>query len=388
MKTNIKPSIVKNLGLYIHIPFCEKKCDYCNFVSFCKAPNEKNTYVDALKKEIIIQGDAYKDYIIDTIFIGGGTPSCLLDGQILDILQAVKNNFNLDKNAEISIECNPNSITQQKLIEYKHAGINRISIGLQVYNNRLLKLIGRLHNKKQFDNAIKFCKSNGFDNINVDLILGIPTQKLYDVKKELHHLKRLKVKHISAYGLIVEEGTKLSFNLKNGVYNLPSEDLQVKMYDYTNKFLQKHGYFRYEVSNFAKKSFESKHNLKYWTNQEYLGLGLNSSSYCGYERWKNTDNYEEYIHSINNNTLLQLEKEKIDKKAQIEECVMLSLRTSFGLNCNIFKQRFGFDILQSKNVVIKSLIKNDLIKINNNCIVCTDKGFKMLNQVILELIDD
>ena len=377
----------KELGIYIHIPFCEKKCDYCNFVSFCKPSKDKAEYISALKKEIEIQGSLYKGYIVDTIFIGGGTPSTLLDGQILDILQSVKNNFNVSDNAEISIECNPNSLTDAKLKEYKQAGINRISIGLQAYNNRLLKLIGRLHNKKQFDNAIKLCKINGFDNINADLILGIPTQKLCDVKRELWHLKRLKVKHISAYGLIVEEGTKLSENLKNGVYNLPSEEIQVKMYDYTKKYLQKHGFFRYEVSNFAQKSYESKHNLKYWTNKDYLGLGLTSSSYCDGYRWKNTDNFEEYIDSVNKNILPQKEKERIDKNAQIEECIMLSLRTGSGLNCENLKKRFGFDILKSKKIQIDNLVKNNLIEIKNQSIVCTDICFKMLNQVILELID-
>ncbi|MBR4124111.1 MAG: radical SAM protein, partial [Clostridia bacterium] len=185
----------KLLGLYVHIPFCERKCDYCNFVSFCMSDSKKTEYVSALIKEIELQAKLYADYSVDTIFIGGGTPTTLPAGEISKILFAIKQNFDVQKNCEISIECNPNSLTLEKLKEYKDVGITRLSVGLQAYNNRLLKLIGRLHNKKQFNYAIKNAKACGFENINVDLILGLPTQKMHHIKKELKQLTKLGIKH-------------------------------------------------------------------------------------------------------------------------------------------------------------------------------------------------
>ena len=377
----------KMLGIYIHIPFCEKKCDYCNFVSFCKSNDEKISYIEALKKEIVLQSSSFCDYIVDTIFVGGGTPSCLFDGAIKDIFDCLKNNFKISKDCETTIECNPNSITETKLEEYKSVGVNRLSVGLQVYDDKLLKLIGRLHTKKQFDDAIKLCKNAGFENINVDLILGIPKQKMHSVKKELSHLTKLGINHISAYGLIVEENTKLAKNLENNVYKLPSEKLQVKMYDYTKKYLQKHEIFRYEVSNFAKVGFESKHNLKYWNNGEYLGLGLTSSSYVDCKRWKNTDDFNQYICKINKNILPKEEVELIDKNEQIEECIMLSLRTAKGIDLKQFEKQFGFDLLVKKRKEIEFLQEQNFVQIQNNQFFCTDLGFKLLNQVILSLID-
>lgn len=377
----------KKLGIYIHIPFCEKKCDYCNFVSFCKPKDEKLKYIEALKKEIVLQSSKFCDYIIDTIFVGGGTPSCLFDGAVKDICNCLKSHYIISKDCEITIECNPNSITENKLQEYKSVGINRLSIGLQVYDDKLLKLIGRLHTKKQFDSAINLCKKAGFENINVDLILGIPNQKLGDVKKELAHLIKLGINHISAYGLIVEENTKLAKNIENNVYKLPTENLQVKMYDYTKKYLKKHKIFRYEVSNFAKIGQESKHNLKYWNDGEYLGFGLASSSYVDLKRWKNTDNFIKYINDINNHILPQEEFEVVDKNSQIEECIMLSLRTAKGIDLNKFQERFGFDILVKKKKEVEFLQKQNLVIIQNNHLLCTDTGFKLLNQVILSLID-
>ncbi len=375
------------LGIYVHIPFCEKKCDYCDFISFCKNDEYKSKYVNALLKEISFTSSSYKNYVIDTIFIGGGTPTCLPNGEIFKIISQIKKCFNVSKNAEITVECNPNSLTSEKLDEFKIANVNRLSVGLQAYNNRLLKLIGRLHTKKQFDKAINLAKQKGFQNINADLILGIPTQKMHHIKKELRHLIKLKLPHISAYGLIVEENTKLCQNLNKGIYKLPSEELQVKMYDFTKEYLKKHGVEMYEVSNFAKQGYESKHNLKYWTDNEYLGLGLTSSSYINSTRWKNTDNFENYFKQIELKTLEKCELEHVDVNSQIEECVMLGLRTKNGISLSAFESKFGFDLLTKKKTEIKTLIDNNLIKIKGDNLFCTDQGFKLLNQVILALID-
>ena len=376
----------ENLGIYVHIPFCEKKCDYCNFVSFCLPEQNKVEYIDALTKEITIQGKEYKNYLIDTIFVGGGTPTSLPNGQIADILHILKSNFNVKNDCEITVECNPNSLTIEKLQEFKYAGVTRLSVGLQAYSNRLLKLVGRLHNKKQFNEAIKNAQKLGFENINVDLILGIPTQKMYHIKQELRHLVKLGISHISAYGLIVEGNTKLHNNLLQRKYKLPSEELQIKMYDYTKNYLQKHGINRYEVSNFAKAGFECKHNLKYWTDKEYLGLGLVSSSYVYGKRWKNTDILNVYINSLKNGTICTEDVENLSKQDMLEEYIMLSLRTVKGIDLKNFKQKFGFDLIEKRKEIIQNLISNGLLENNNDNLFCTDLGFQLLNQIILELI--
>ena len=374
---------MKTLGLYIHIPFCEHKCDYCNFVSFCCTKEKKYEYIDALQSEIQKSGKDFEDYVIDTIFVGGGTPSVLPDGALRDILKCIKDNFNVRVDAEITVECNPNSLTLNKLEEYKQIGVNRLSVGLQAYNDKLLKSIGRIHTKKDFDIAIKKAKQLGFENINVDIILGLPNQKLRDIKHELRHIKKLDIPHVSAYGLIVEEGTKLCKDLANKKCKLPSEVLQVKMYDFTKKYLEKHGIYRYEVSNFAKIGFESKHNKKYWTNKEYLGLGLYSSSFVNNTRWKNTANLSRYL----SKQFEREEVEMIDNSSQIEECIMLSLRTKEGIDLRDFKLRFGYDLCKKKQKEIDYLVSNKLITKMETHIFCTDLGFKLLNQVIVELVD-
>lgn len=377
---------MKKLGLYIHIPFCEKKCDYCNFVSYCTSDDTKLLYVQNLIKEIYLQSKHFEEYEVDTIFVGGGTPSCLPIGSVFKILNAVYKNFKVLSTAEITVECNPNSLTIAKLNEFKKAQVNRLSIGLQTTSNKLLGQIGRLHTKKDFDLAVSRARLFGFDNLSADIILGFPNQKLADVKRTLQHLTKLKINHISAYGLIVEEGTPLHQQLQKGTFRLPPESLQLKMYDYTKKYLQKRGIERYEVSNFAKSGYESRHNQKYWTGGEYLGLGAVSSSFVGGKRWKATDDLLTYSENIKQNKIEQFEVEVLSKTDQIEERIMLALRTRSGINLQQFEQDFGADLQKSKQKQIEMLLKNNFVKIENGHLFCTDDGFNVLNQVILQLI--
>lgn len=376
----------KSLGIYVHIPFCESKCDYCNFVSFIQSSETKSKYVSSLIKEIELQGKNVTNYFVDTIYIGGGTPTALGGGDITKIVEAIKANFNVVKDVEISCEANPNSLTFEKLQEFKNCGINRLSVGLQAYNNRLLKLLNRIHNKKQFCLAIKIAQKLGFKNINADILLGIPTQKLKDVKKEIKTLLKLKIQHISAYGLIVEEGTKLFQNLKNNVYSLPSEELSIKMYDYVLSYLKKHKIFRYEVSNFAKAGYECKHNLKYWDLSEYLGLGLVSSSYFNGYRTENYGNFKQYYKMIENDKLPIFKRHKETLKDKKEELIMLGLRKQNGIDLDEFKKVCNYDLVQKKKKIIAKLQQNNLIKLSNNYLSATDKGFNVLNQIILDLI--
>ena len=375
----------QNIGIYVHIPFCEKKCDYCNFISFKTDDETKEKYVEYLLKEIEFFADKLKDYQIDTIFIGGGTPSALRHNAIRNILNYITNNFDVASDAEITIEANPNSLTKEKLSEYKLAGVNRLSVGLQTYNDKLLKLIGRIHTCKEFDEAIKNAKSLGFENISADILLGLPTQKMRDVKNTLKHLLKLNLKHISAYGLIVEENTPLSKNLENNIYSLPSEKLSLKMYEKTVSILKKHGINRYEVSNFSKAGFESKHNLKYWTMQEYIGFGLSAHSFFDGKRWENTSKLNEYFDALDNNNLPQSQVEAEDIESLKEEFVMTELRKENGFSLKKYENFFGTDILIEKQNAIAKLLNLGLISVENDRLFATEKGFEVLNQVILEL---
>ena len=377
---------MKKLGLYIHIPFCEKKCLYCNFVSYCLGDDVKIKYVQHLIKEIVNESKKYSDYLVDTIFFGGGTPSTLLANQIKSILFALKQNFNVSSDAEITIECNPNSLTEQKLLEYKEAGINRLSIGLQSYNNKLLKTVGRIHSKKDFDTAYTNAVSYGFKNINVDIMLGLPKQKIFDVKNTLKHLIKLGVNHISAYGLILEDETPLKRKIECGEFKLPSEKKSVKMYDFCVKFLKKHRIFRYEVSNFAKNGFESKHNLKYWTGDEYLGLGTTSSSFVNNKRWKNTDSLKIYFDAIDNCKDYYEDIENLSLEDRTEEQIMLSLRTKDGIDLVKFEKQFGYKLQDKKKLEIEKYVTLSMLEIFDSTLRCTDAGFKFLNQIILDLI--
>lgn len=378
---------MKNLGLYIHIPFCESKCYYCNFISFCSKESVKFDYVKSLINEIDLQKENYKNYVVDTIFIGGGTPSCLPSGEIFKILSKVKQCFNVDKNCEITVEANPNSITTNFANEISKAGVNRVSIGLQSANDVLLKEINRIHTKNDFLNALDIIKSANLKNINVDLLLGLPNQKLEDVKEALDLLIQNNINHISCYGLILEEGTKLYELVNKKLLMLPTEEQSNKMYQFVVDYLKKYGIFRYEVSNFAKPKFECKHNLKYWNRDEYLGLGLNSFSFVNGKRFNNESNLQEYINYYKTASTIKIENvEQVTTQDEIEETIMLSLRTEKGINLIDFKNKFNYDLTIKKSKEIANLIKLNLIKIEDNFLKCSKDGFYVLNQVILELI--
>ena len=378
---------MKKLGLYVHIPFCESKCYYCNFISFCSNNDVKIQYVKSLLNEIKLQKENFKEYVVDTIFIGGGTPSCLPSGEILKILTLIKQSFLVADDCEITVEANPNSITKEFVEELIKGKVTRISIGLQTSNNKLLKEINRIHSKEDFVNALNIIKSYNFSNINVDLLLGLPNQTLQDVKNSLDLLLENGINHISCYGLIVEEGTKMCELINKKCLTLPTEEQSNQMYEFVVNYLKKHKIFRYEVSNFAKKGYECKHNLKYWNRDEYLGLGLNSYSFVKGTRFNNESNLTKYIEFYKNSNFVEVKNlEKVSVSDAIEETIMLSLRTQKGLNLAKFKKEFGFDLLQSKSKEIEKLIQLNLIKVSKNYLKCSSQGFYVLNQVILELI--
>lgn len=388
---------MKDLGLYIHIPFCESKCYYCNFVSFCKSGEEKERYVNCLVNEIKSCKSKFKDYIVSTIFVGGGTPSCLSDGLLSKIFNELYDNFNISENCEISIEANPNSITKEFVHEIKKCGVNRVSIGLQTSNDNLLKMINRIHTKQDYINAIKLLQQEGFCNINTDLLIGLPNQTKQDIKDSLDLLIENKINHISCYGLILEENTKMYKLIESKVLSLPSEDECNSQYDFVLKYLKENNYNRYEVSNFSKKGYECRHNLKYWQGDEYLGLGLVSSSYINKKRFANTEIFKDYceyykmsktrnIDDLINNKIVE-NCEDVSEKDYIEERIMLEIRTSNGIDLIKLKQDVNYDLLNNKYEQINKLKQLNLIKLENNHIIATDEGFYVLNQIILDLID-
>ncbi len=376
----------KKLSLYIHIPFCARRCGYCNFVTFVEKENYMFDYVDGLIKEMKTYSKKTQDYVVQSVYVGGGTPSYLHSGLMLKIFKALKENFHFLRNAEITIEANPNSLTIEKLEEYKACGVNRLSIGAQTCNNHLLKDIDRLHNFEDFKMALELAQAKGFENISVDMLLGLPKQKKRDVVKMLKYLVSHEVKHISAYSLILERGTPMFNKVSSGKMNLPSEDSTVDMYNAVYKYLNKKGFKRYEVSNFAIPDYECLHNTVYWTMAEYIGLGVAAHSYFGGERFANTTNLDDYIEKLDAKKSPVVDREKLSIIEQKEETIMLSLRTSKGINIETFNHKFNCNLLQDKQKEITFLLNNRFIVIERGFLRLAENAFYVLNSVVQKLI--
>lgn len=379
-----------NFGIYIHIPFCAKKCSYCDFISFSDKDNLIEDYVFTLKKEI-------KDFDffrvnVTTIYLGGGTPSYLDAKYITEILDLLKeklvNNKVAWKDLEIAIEVNPGTVNKEKLEAYKNAGVNRLSIGLQSTSNRLLKQIGRIHTYGDFLDTYNLAKEVGFNNINVDLMIALPNQTIQDIKESLEKIVYLNPNHISVYSLIVEEGTLISKWLDEGKIELPSDEEERRMYWYVKDFLELHGYNHYEISNFSKKEKESKHNLNCWNQEEYIGFGLASHSYINGIRFCNTENLEEYIKNIENNNLDKNREieEKQTKEDKEKEFMMLGFRKIEGVNISKFKEKYQENPLYLFRKELDKLVNEGLIEVDLNNIKLTNKGLDLANLVFEEFI--
>ena len=382
-----KLKVVKNedkkpLALYIHIPFCEKKCNYCSFVSFCDKFNKVDEYVDCLCKELLLR--KLDNYYLKSIYIGGGTPSVLSAEKIEKILSVIKTIYEISDDAEITIEVNPNSITTEKALKYKEIGINRVSIGIQSLSDKKLKLLGRVHNRQIALNSLQILKDVGFDNVNCDLIISLSRQTQFEINKSIKLLKKFAT-HFSIYSLSIEDNTQFFDMYKRGELKLPSENKSAKLYNKTCKFLQKLGYKRYEVSNFAKRGYESKHNKTYWDLNEYLGIGIASHSFIGNMRYANTEDFDYYLTALSNGNL-PFSCEKLSKQDLIEETIMLSLRVESGLNLEKLKANYNVDLLQTKKNEILLLKNLGLIYVENGFLKVTDRGFLLLNQIILKLV--
>ena len=380
---------MKELGIYLHIPFCKQKCYYCDFVSFTGKEQKQKEYVKCLVKEIQEKKSKInKDDYISTIYIGGGTPSYLDSQDITEILKVVKESYPIQEQAEITIEVNPGTVTRKKLQQYQETGINRLSIGLQSCDNGLLKEIGRIHTYEEFLDTYQLARKVGFHNINVDLMLALPGQTILNLKDSLEKIMKLDPEHISVYSLILEEGTKLERKIQNNELTLPDEETERQMYWYVKNTLELNGYIHYEISNFAKPGYESKHNLNCWKQKEYLGLGLAAHSYLNQERFHNIENLEQYISNIKDkkskeNIILD---EKQDVESQMKEYMLLSLRTIQGVNIANFKQKFIQNPIYLYHKELDYLVKKKLIEIESNQIQLTAKGLDLANLVWEEFI--
>ena len=378
----------KELSLYIHIPFCNSRCNYCNFVSFVASEQEKLRYVECLKKEIMIRAKEYnKFFTIKTIFIGGGTPSCLINGAIKDILQTIYKHFTVKNDAEITIELNPNTATKEKIEEFVISGVNRFSIGLQCISPLVLKNMGRTHTLDDFNNAVSLIREQGISNINADMIVGYPGQSEKDTVETAKYLVSKNIPHVSAYILSVEQGTPLQFMIDNGTQKLPKEEKLLKTYQAVVNTLSEAGYIRYEVSNFAKPGFVCKHNLTYWTRNEYLGLGVSAHSYIDGVRFFNTENLQSYCQCLETKNKAPVSSvTKLTTAEEKEEAVMLSLRTNEGLSTKAYEEEFHENFLAKHKDQLASFIKLGLLTIDREGnIKATAKGFLVLNKLILEL---
>lgn len=377
---------MKEIGIYVHIPFCKSKCYYCDFASFADKDELIDRYVKAVKSEIYHRQS--EEYIIKTIYIGGGTPSYISEKYIEEILAMIENCFLVSNDAEITIEVNPGTVNKSKLSAYMNSGINRLSVGLQSANNELLKKIGRIHSLEDYEKTINLAQEVGFKNINTDIIIGLPDQTIYDVENAINKVVSLGINHISIYSLIVEENTKMEQMLNSKKYSLPDEEMERYMYWFAKRKLEDEGFNHYEISNFAKEGMQSKHNMDCWNQKEYLGFGSAAASYENKVRYKNIEAVNSYIKNIEENSLeknLRVE-EKQTEIDEMNEFMILGLRKIKGVDVIRFKNKFlksPFKVYKEK---LKKLFDEGLIFVAPNVIRLTDKGLDLANIVWEEFV--
>lgn len=377
------------LELYLHIPFCVRKCAYCDFLSSPENGETIENYVEALIREIKAYQALSLNDIVVTIFLGGGTPSVLEGNQMERIFEALHEVFEIAEDAEITVEANPGTVTQEKLSAYRKLGINRISFGLQSADNGELKLLGRIHTYEQFLESYEMARTAGFTNINIDLISAIPKQTVRSWEETLKRIIRLKPEHISAYSLIIEEGTSFAKLYGEGSpleRDLPSEEEERLMYEKTEEILGENGYHRYEISNYAKEGMKCRHNLGYWERKNYLGLGLGASSLLDNRRYSNTENLREYTECAGQPEKIRKNTEHLTEEEQMEEFIFLGLRKMNGISEQAFWNCFQKTIWDCYGENIRKVMEKGLLKQREGCLSLTKKGIDVSNYVFAEIL--
>ena len=377
----------KEMELYLHIPFCAKKCDYCDFLSFPADKSIKREYVETLKQEIEEVGKRYRNYRVSTIFVGGGTPSILNSSYIVGIFDVLRRKFHVAGNAEISMEANPGTVTKEKLSDWRRAGINRLSMGLQSADNRELKRLGRIHTWEDFLESFRRAREEGFSNLNVDLMSALPGQTMDGWMETLKRTAAQEPEHISAYSLIIEEGTPFyeRYGGKKGEALLPDEDTDRDMYHKTREFLASCGFERYEISNYAKPGRECRHNIGYWTGVPYLGLGLGAASYIEGIRFSNTRNLKEYLAGKSGDAR---DRQVLTKKEMEEEFFFLGLRLAAGVSLKEFERRFGLTAEEVYPGLMERMVKEGAAVLERDRFFLTEYGFDVSNYVMAQFLQD
>lgn len=389
----------KKLELYLHIPFCVRKCAYCDFLSFSASEMDRNAYVMKLCEQIRAAGKEAEDQKVSTIFLGGGTPSVLNEYQIRVLMDAVFSSFDVDNDAEISMEMNPGSLGKgqeeaRRLLGYRQAGINRLSIGLQSVHQKELQVLGRIHTWEQFVQSYQYARSAGFTNINIDLMSALPEQTEELWEESLRKTAELKPEHISAYSLIVEEGTPFYERYTGkGAMLLPDEETERMMYERTKQVLEEYGYYRYEISNYAQKGKECRHNIGYWTGEEYLGLGLGASSYYKGMRFCCISDMKRYMQAdfFKDAGAVYEERHIVTYQEAIEEFMFLGLRMMKGVSAEAFHKRFERRIEEIYGSILDRFIRMNLMEKsqekNGSAYRLTENGISVSNQVMCEFMD-
>ena len=375
------------MELYLHIPFCVKKCAYCDFLSFPSGQEIQRQYAKRLMEDIDCMGKEYGDIPVDTIFIGGGTPSVPESRLIVDLMEHVNRAFQISDGAEISMEANPGTVTQEKLTDYRRAGINRLSFGLQSANDRELKLLGRIHTWAEFLESFHLARECGFTNINIDLMSALPGQTRESWKDTLKRVTDLNPEHISAYSLIIEDGTPFGekYGSEEGRKLLPDEDSEREMYHETKRFLRECGYERYEISNYAKPGRECRHNIGYWTGVPYLGLGLGASSYMNGSRFAVSSDMQQYLEE-KPGTFTDVEK--LTKKDMEEEFFYVGLRMTAGVSLPEFERRFGVSAKDVYPGLMEMFVEEKAAVFQGDRFVLTDYGLDVSNYIMAQFLQD
>lgn len=374
------------LELYIHIPFCVKKCAYCDFLSYTAEKEVQKAYIEAMKKEILARGqqtDLHEKEVV-SIFFGGGTPSILPPEWIAELLDTVRAAFQVCQDTEISMESNPGTLSREKLLCYRKAGINRLSIGCQSTVDEELQMLGRIHSWKEFLDSYEQARACGFENINVDLMSGLPGQTVRSWEQSLRKIAELGPEHISAYSLILEEGTPL-FEMQDQ-YAFPEEEEERSMYELTHTVLEKYGYLQYEISNYSLPGKECRHNRGYWIGTEYLGLGLGAASFIGNRRFSNTSDREEYIASAERPENLEEVQEILTREDRMGERMILGLRLIKGVSGTAFEEEFGLSLMEQYGPIIEKYLKWNLLEWEGNHLHLTREGISVSNQVMAEFL--
>lgn len=374
---------MEKIGIYIHIPFCKKKCFYCDFTAFQNLESWIDSYFENLKKEIILY-QKNMNVEVDSIYIGGGTPTYVDYHYIIELVEILKN-FDLSNVKEFTIEANPNSLTLEKLKAYKNLGINRISLGVQSFDDKVLKNIGRDHNKEIVLKDIENIRKVGFDNLSLDMILNLPGGDFSSIKNDLEIIKKINPEHLSYYSLILEKGSHFYSLYKKDKLKLMDDDLERDIFSYIEKYLKDLGLNRYEISNFSKKGFESYHNKKYWSEGGYLAFGLGASGFLSNVRYNNVKNFVKYEKLINEGKFPIEFREFISKYEREKEYIIFKLREVEGINLKEFENIFGYSLLEKYSEPVEKFLKLGFFKIDDS-LRFTHKGFDLSNEFYIEII--